>query len=1132
MKLRGLTPALGLMLLMTLGLSTGLRADDKAQALLPLKRMTVGPYDNFQATVDEAEAFLYYTRSENLSSQIMRLNLKTGLNEAITASDADAKTPALSPDGKILAINYFKNDAKGDICLLRDKEIECITKKGVVDHSPVWLGNDRLAYISSDDSGRMSQLQIYNLGKKSTETIFKGELYAPDLSPDGKTLIFKGKKNELVLYEVSARKILRTLLVDLPGLTGPSRFSADGRYLYFAQYMLDSNRDLQIDGRDAAAIYRYDVSQTGDVKPIQITSLDQNCSFPYPSKQYLYMTCAFEGALDIYRGPLNGTVPTSWIAEDLDEAHRVARSYSDRILFLNHLHARLFKLTDAEYEERLMQNFVFAGEYQPADYYVQSLLARGPGHDDLKAWQILFNSYARWEVLPQKKNLGAFAEFIRDQRKLLAKLPKGQAGALTDAYLDFFANQFDSAQSKVQKLQFGDELGLYLQNRLAKLSLKEKYPKFLEARVLQVEGSEENRLYFLSLWLSELSSSDPSQAIAALKLKLKEPATDLLDNEMDLYKLVQSKNKQDVLANYRSIVNRVKKLKDDYFAMRLLFNRSIVVLYQNKRSRDMADIVSLWLSYLKRESKEYPYAVEAMRQNSLDLAYQFYHAKGPEKNLAIGAFYDSIRISDDLESHYQHSLLNLDKWPELTKNYDNMISQGLIKPESKVFIETLRRVVKPAKALEAKDYEEAAGAIERIDDSHLGIGVKYLFLGFLYQKQLDFTIKGFKYDANLAEKAHKAYLFAIDGALQNDRVQASALQNLGVLHLKIRNYTLASEFLTQRGNIAYFSGDEELAVLWLKAKAMYLSYRSIDAYQTMKTALGLNPPAQILPAFQEKTAFYAWNAGENLEAEKLFKKLSPEIMTPSVRLGYAHALIAQRKGAEAEAQLARVLQSISAKAKIEDADAPALKIQPLKLRFIALGLVAQAFGVDLSRKVKALEERLALYPTIIDNAKKLHFQAETLSDQKLKEWQDLAQLYLQNGQKERAIQALNRSLDEAALHGKDFGYLNSTIITVLKNTWLRSTMIPASNDKSRALVQALDKEFNDQKEFTPLVTQKWAEMKLIQAAFLDGNYEKASAELFNGKAVERLKKDKPDLFHNLSRYRFEVAQDAHTGTGA
>ncbi len=1117
-----------LSLFIGLGLANGAYGEARDQSLLPLQRMTVGPFDNFQATVDEAETFLYYTRSENLSSQIVRLDLKTGLNETITSRDADARTPALSPDGKVLAFNYFKNDAKGDICLMRQKEIECLTKKGIVDHSPVWLGQDRLAFISSDDSGRLSELQVYSLAQKSTETIYKGEVYAPDLSPDGRTLVFKGRQNELDLYDLASRKVTRTLAVDLPGLTGPSRFSADGRYLYFAQYMLDSNRDLVIDGRDTAAIYRYDIGSTGEVKPIQVTSLDQNCSFPFPSKKFLYMTCAFEGALDIYRGPLNGTVPTSWGFEDLEEAHRVARSYSDRILFLNHMHSRLFKLNDLEYEERLMQNFVFAGQFQPAVYYVQKLVSKAPGRTDLKAWHLLFDAYSRWEVLPQKKNLGAFAEYIHNQRQLLAQLPQSPAVGLADAYFDFFANQSDVAQAKVKRLQFSDDIGLYLQARLARLSLNGAYKSFLEDRVLQVEGSEENRLYFLSLWLGEQPAGDPRQEVNRLKPKVKAPETELLDNEMDLYRLVQSKETKDILTHYRLIVERVKRLKGDYFATRLLFNRTIVVLYQNKRSRDMADILSLWLSYLKRDSKEYPYAVEATRQNSLDLAYQFYNTKGPEHILAIGAFFDSIRISDDLESHFQHALLNFDAWPALTKNYDTMISQGMIRPESRTFIESLRKILKPAKPLEEADYAAAAKNIEGVDDSHLGIGVKYLYLGYLYHKQLEASIKGFKYDSNLADKAHKAYLFAIDGALENDRIQASALQNLGVLHLQIRNYTLASEFLSQRASIAYFSQDEQIAVLWLKAKAMYLSYRSGDAFQTMKQILALRPqPApEILAAFREKAAFYAWNAGEFSEAEKLFKQLPPEALSPAVRLGYAHTVLSENKAKEGASILQPLLTAIPASADVLDADAAALKFQPLKIRFIAQGLIAQSTGSDIPVRVKALEERLTLYPKLIAHAKKLHFEPEVLSDQKIKEWQDLASLELKQGHKDKAVASLNRSFDEAVVHGEAFGYLNNTVINCLKNAWIMRSEMPASAEKGHALVAKLDKEFADQKEFTALVTLKWAELKLIQAAFLDRNYAKASADLFHDKAIVALQKDKPDLYANLSRYRGEVGKDA------
>lgn len=1108
----------------TLFLAGGAFAAEKAQSLLPLKRMTVGPYDNFQATVDEGEKFLYYTRSENLSSQIMRLDLATGLTEAITKRDADAKMPALNPEGKILAFNYFKNDAKGDICLLIDKEIECISKRGKVDHSPVWLGNSRLAYISSDDSGRMSELLVYDIGKKSTEEIYKGELYAPDLAPNGNTLVFKGKKNELVLYDIPSRAVVNSILVDLPGLTGPSRFSADGKYLYFAQYMLDSNRDLSIDGRDAAAIYRYDISNPKIAAPIQITSLSQNCSFPYPSKNFLYMTCAFEGALDIYRGPLSGTVPQDWAMADLEEAHMVARSYFDRILFLNHMHNRVFRLSDVEYSERVLQNFVFAGEFTPALFQMNALLAKSPERQDLKAWQILFESYARWEVLPQKRNLGAFAEFIRSQRTALAKIPKSPEASLVDAYLDHFSNNFAAAEQKLQKLQFKDELSLYLSVKLARMTLKDRFQKYLVDRAVKVEASDENRMYFLSLWLSELTpGKDPSAQINALKAQLKEPMTDLLDNEITLYKITQASDDKTNIELKRMVTALVEKHRKNYFVLRLLINRAIVVLYNGKKSRDMGDIVSLWISYLDRKSKEFPYAIEAMRQNFVDLAYLFMNGKAEEQRFAIGAFNDSIRTSDDLESHYQYVTLNYAAWTQFIAVYRTLISQGTISQESWKFIHVIRDIIKAKEPLKAEDYEEAAKKIDAISDSHVGVGMKYLLLGYIYHKQLQFTYDGFMYDKDLAERAHKAYLFAIDGALNNDRIQAAALQNLAVLHLEARNFTLAAEFLQQRSTIAYSSSEEELALTWLKAKTMYLSNRSLDAYAAISSMLGKKPQPQ--DAWNEKAAFYAWNAAQYETAEKHYKTLSPKALNPSIRLGYAYTLFMQNKGADLSVMLDPLLQSIGSKQGVESVKGAGLKVQPLKQKFLALGLLAQASSVPLDKRVSSLEERLKLYETIKDNAKALHFQLEKLSDQKIKEMQDLSQLKLRQGKKEEAQKMLAASLDEAKNHGEEFGYLGSTLISSLKNAWLMGSNLALDKEQSRRLVNQLDGEFLTQKAFTPLVTQKWAELKLVQGAFLDKNFEKQREDLFKTAAMESLKLDNPGIYDFVRKYADEVAKD-------
>lgn len=1118
--------------LIALGLATASQAQEKPQKLLPLQRLTVGPNDNFQGAVDEKETILFYTRSENLSSQIMRLDLKTGIAAAVTPFDADAKSPALSPDGKNLAINYFKKDAKGDICLVRGDDVDCISKRNVADHSPVWIGPEKLAYLSSDDLGVVSQLKIYDLGSKKTEELFKGELYSPDLSPDGRTLVYKGKKNELVLFDLQSRKASRSILVDLPGITGPARFSADGKFLYIAQYMQDTNRDLLIDGRDASAIFRYDLSIADSRPPVQITSLAQNCSYPYPAKNALYMTCAFEGALDVYRGPLAGTVPTEWTVDDLKEAHQVARSYFDRVLFLNQLYTRFNTMSEIEFQDRSFQNFLYAGEYLPAAYYLERRLEKGNGEKNkLSSLLILMNSFARWEVMPEKRNLGAFAQFIAQQKQDLAKLGKGPDQQLVQAYLDFFSSQTDKALANASSLSAKDEVELFLQANLVRLVLQQKSPEryrqFLADKVLNRTGeTEENRLFYLSLWLQELpEGKDPGSAISALKPKVAGSMLELLDNEIDLYKLTQSTTKDAERENYRSIVARVKRLKDQYYSMRLLFNRSIIVLYQSKRTRNMADIVSLWLSYLKRDSKEHPFAIEAMRQNSLDLAYQFMHSQGKDKAFAGGAFFDSIRSSDDLESHFQYALLNFGKWDELRSNYKQMVQQGLIRAESLEFVETVRKILAKPEAASKDDLAEAAEKVKAIRDDHVGAGEKYLFLGYLYQRQIE--AKGFKVDRELVEKAHRAYLFAIDAALNNDRIQASALQNLGLLHLKVRNASLAAEFFSKRDDIPYDSAEEQVAVLWLKAKALYLSYRFVEAAAAMEEALKLKPSP--IAAFEEKAAFYSWNAGQYAKALTHYEaRLAADPNAgPATFLGYGYALRKAGKEADAAAQFKKVV-SLSPGKDIKKADAPSLIVQPVKLRFIALGLIAQSESLPGGERLAALRDRIALFPALLDDPKTLHFDAETLQSQRIKELQDQAFLELKEGKRAEAEKTLGKSIEFTEEFAGKSGYLNNTAMTALKNGWIFAQGNKLSTQswaaKAKTIQEGVDKEFADQKTFTALVTKKWAEFKLIQFAYGSPgkDYAAESKGLFQNSALQALEKDKPDLYLALGRYRDAV----------
>jgi len=1113
-------------------------AAEKTQKLAQLEKITVGPYDNYQSAVSDDESVIYFTRSQNLSSQIMRYDMKSGLIRAVTTADTDAKNPALSPNGKELAFTYFRRDAKGDICLLDGEEILCVTGPGAAEHSPFWVDNETLAFVRSNDSGTQSQLIFLTVKSKKTDLVIEGTLYNPNLAKDGRTLVYKGKGNDLVLFDIKTRQPIRTLSLQLAGATGPAQFSVDGNHIYFAQYMVDSNRDLRIDGRDAAAIFRIPVDGSKK-EPEQLTSLNQNCSYPFPTARVLYMTCAFEGALDVYRTALTGVVPTDWNQEDLWEAHRSARSYSDRILLLNHLYARFQAMSERDLMERTLSNFILWGEWLPAAFYASGL-SQGAG--EYKLHKILLDTYASWEVLPRKENLGAFAQMIDQQKAQLNALPASPLQKVALGYMDLFANRQKDARARVEKIESDDGLTLYWLTHLIKLSAdknSDMYRTALEKRLLKSELSVETRLYYLSRWLEQLKpGSDPTAAVDGLKAKVGQDAllNDLLDHEKQLYRVATAANKDATRTEMRAIVDRIRRLKDDYYGMRLLFNRGMIVLYQAKKSRELSTIMSLWLTYVKKDTKEYPFAIEALRQNSLDLAYRFYHSSNAqEKPFASGAFMDSIRTSDDLESHYQYALLHFDNWSELVSAYDSMQKDGLIWGESRVFVDLLRRILLQPNQVDKGDLEDAAEALDAMRDDHIGVGTRYLFQGYLYHRLMLLSEKDFTFDRDLSDKAHRSYLFAIDAGWNNDRIKVAALQNLGLLHSTIRNYSLAAEFYLRRHEMNYPTVEMKQAVLWLMAKSMYKSYRFVEAYQAMDEALKTQP--KNLLAFQEKAAFYAWNSQKFEVSADLYTKVMAGLGDKAkaslwLSQGYVLSKLKRWDAAEQSLQKALTLAQAEKPGKSEGVN---LVYQPIKVQFVALGLLAR-LELPITRKMATLQQRLAMFPGIIDQAKELHFQEETLSAQRIKETQDLARWQLEAGQKTEGLATLGEALRLTQEHGANFGHLAHTVFVSLKNLMIMirdqklepDTTMLATLDKTMAGAQ---KEYADEKNPAAEVRAKWAEVQLIGLAFRlrqgpssQKSFADASQNILAQESVQFLEKEKPAIYAGLQGYRDALAQ--------
>lgn len=1113
-------------------------AQEKPQQLIPLKRITVGPYDNYQGSIDEAQQVLYYTRSQNLSSQIFRLDMKTGLSSVVTEQDADAKAPVISPDGKTLAFQYFKQDAKGDICIQKDEDLRCLTKPGLVEHSPFWVDANRLAYMASNDAGTSHKLMVYDLSKNKATQLLEGTLHHPQLAPNGETLVVRGRGNELVFYDFRTQKKLRSWVMDLPGVTGPAGFSADSRYLYFAQYMVDSNRDLQLDGRDAAAIYRIDTQAKGRAEPEQLTSLQQNCSYPVPTPSQLFMTCAFEGALDIYASPLEGTVPKEWTQEDLWEAHMTARSYSDRILFLNHLYGRFQALNAVDHDERNLANFIFLGEFLPAGFYAQRLAQTKAyaASDRAKLEGLLLETYARWEVLPQKENLGAFARFLEQQGPRIKPYERDALAQVVRAYFDYFAKDEKVARAKLKTVVSEDPRVLFWASRLERLMFRAQdtttYRQALEPRILSKALSQETRLYYLSLWLEELpKGGDPTAALEALAKRLEGVSylQELVQNEIALHRLVRASDKKEQIASYQKIVERIQRIEKDYYSMRLLFNRSLIVFASANKTQDMADIVTLWVSYLKKDSKEFPFVIEAMRRNSLDVAYRLYNGKAEDKPYAAGGFYSNLRSSDDLESHFQYTLTQMEPeaWKRLEAAYGTMVKDKMIRPSSFDFVQTVQKIMVQPDAISSQELAEAAKTIDGLPDSYVGLGTKYLFLGYLYQKRMLLEGKPFGYDRDLADLAHRSYLFAIDAAYGNDRIVGSALQNLGLLHDALRNSSLAAEFFTKRRELPFKDTANELATLWLTARALYRSYRFPEALAAIEQALAKRPEPRA--PFLEKAAFYAWNAQVFEKAVTFYQEYlaqSEGKVRGGIYMAYGYAL--SRKGAISEAEKA-LLTAIETsktepKPKVEGAS---LVYQPEKVRFIAYGLLSK-LDVPVAKRIAYLQERLALFPSMQSQAKIMHFTPETLSAQEVKEMQDLAYLLRDTKNAAAAVQQLERSLQQSQKHGEEYGWLSHTVMMAAKNAMIAARELDqaaaAIDDELKAILAAITQEYTEQDTPTALVTQKWGELRIVAAAHATRTqgaaaFQAATDALLREEVFANLQKEQPKHFEALLAYQ-------------
>jgi len=1026
--------------------------DWRNNRIAELNKISVGPWDNFQATVSGDDGVIIFTRDRNQIPNLMRLDPAKKALQAVLQGRDDAKDAALSHDGKRLLFTRYRRDAQGNICLLTLAEVEpdCFTRAETIDHSPFWVGEDRLAYLRRNALELQWQLVLYDLKSRQDRVLFRGNFASASASRDGRYLLFseidaENQRHNRV-YDFVTQQVRDLPDFDLPGISGFQRFSHDGQWLYFSRFMSDSNNDQLIDGNDHGVIFRIPWQQWMQAKkpllPEQLTSVSNNCKFPALSDQHLYLTCAFEGSLDIYRTDLQGVVPPDWSEAQLWEAHQAARSHQQRLLILNTLRYR-FPASNPLLVERLLSHHLASSEWGAARYYLDQLQQQIERSEPEKA--LFYRSLSRLLAIRSSKQkipvgmvTARFQRWVKTERRQLKKGAQWSGlKNLINAYLDYELGENKSALHRLDKMGLNSKrfsLERYLAFELYQLLLQKSDPERLLTLYPQmfneVDFSLETQLYYAFHALKLLTELEPNltkrqQRVHTLQAESSiSEVKKLFAVELASLALAQA---QQPLAQQQAFAKISQLLRDSQkqpLLRKVQHTRAIQILAAAERYDFMELMSRSWLLLTHISEMEFINSRDQYATVMLEKGYGLMQQNG--LNQAYNTFYSAIRQTDDLEAHYQlielAAMPNLNKKENLKQVYQLLEKQQLL-AVSAPYVEALQLILSSESG--EKEEAKALQLLQSMDHLSTTPAMQELLMGVIYHRQLRRSQQGYSFDQTLFQQAHHHYMMALDFGRDNRRINAVVWENLAHLHLDVRHYGLAAGFFQQRLSLPFLNGEREANVHWFAARTLFYSNQPQEAQQQAELAYRLAKQSATLQplSFLEKWAFYSLQAGHYAEAEKRYTELLVESDQLGLnnqikaRLAYAYALKKQQKKSQAMVQYQQVL-SLSKQLKSQ---AKGQK-QLLKTDALRYQLLAQGFLAQLSDPKEALvyhRGRIKLWQQMQENPQEYAYSESSRLSFLCKDQQQLALALEQVGSLGAAFQAMNEALQSAALWSEE-----------------------------------------------------------------------------------------------------------------
>jgi hypothetical protein len=998
--------------------------------LIPLKKVTVGPDDQYRGVVDPTGSTLVFTRKSDMVPHLCRQEIASGQVTDFLQVTADSQEPAISPDGSKVAFTYYKFNARGDICYqplgtkppvlgkAPEEKITCLA----VDagsagsdgekSSPFWKSADELGFVVRDLTTQNSKIISEKLSTGARQVLVSGKVWSPAMKAGGRYLVYNKMQDDgansarILAIKDLVSNTEKVVKFTLPGISGFPAISEDENYLFFSHYFDDTNHDNVIDGNDNSVVFRASLPSIlagNEVFPEQLTSVDSNCSFVKPYKDQLFMTCGFEGGLDIYQMAQTGIVPVQWNNDRLWNAHQTARSYSDRLLLLNTLKFRnpgtaaKSQSGVSDLEDRVLSDHLLADDTTASKFYLKRRQqdAGTPKqrsafdllHIYLEALELKRSQPSEDEVSPvfRKQILGFDEKMVKISgsdrfrtifRGLLRTFLADPAQSLT------FLKQVSFKEPAVpMERDYYFQLALWTVPRTkGPINMVDIYRQVMSAP----EFSEESQIYYAFRFLQYLaerglSLGDRVAVIDKMSATAGMPAqtVSLLKSESAALRIIQAKDDPAKTKVYGELDKLMTASSHDYFLRKALYVRAILNFSEAAEFKYLDFVASNWLRYTANDDTEFAYSREVYSNATLDRAYDSLGAK--KYQIASDYFYGSLSLTDDLESHfgYIESMMLRNQRKVIDDRYQNLVKRQFVEDNMK-YVEALLILI-DAKPSSREDVGYLDQALEKLSamDQDRDSPVRYLLMGYCYLEKVLKLAKGYEFDQSTFEAADRNLMLAYDLGRDNDRIRASTLIDLGILHTRVQNPGLAAKYFAKRKAFGFDSPDEKARFAWLYSNALYYSNQPALAAAQLNEVFKELPAADANP-FYEHWAFYLQASGNYPEAVSAYRDLlaknrvSGDLNLAKAHLSYGYVLFETKKFAESRAELLKSLDS-SKKLTVIKSDANRLiDFEPLRLKLDAYGLLAR-MGTPAER-LDALENRNQL----LDQAKGLYDDVLTL----------------------------------------------------------------------------------------------------------------------------------------------------------